>query len=96
MSDSLAEVRQHLAAGAALLERLGAADVPAGTAPPRATMGVQIDVAELANLVELAARMGLPPALVFKMALAALEQELARKAPRRMVGAERGLPEGKR
>jgi len=62
-------------------------------APP-ATMGVKIEPAELAKLMDLAARMGLPPALVFKLALEALEQVLAK--PRRMVGRERGLLEAKR
>lgn len=78
----------------ARLEAEAGTDAPAGQ--PRATMGVQIDAAELAALVELAGRMGLPPGLVLKMALAALARELATKAPRRMVGKERGLLEGER
>lgn len=97
MADWHDAVREHLAAGAALLARLEAeagTDAPAGQ--PSATMGVQIDPAELAKLMDLSARMALPPALVFKLALEALEQELVRKAPRRMVGAERGALEGKR
>ncbi len=50
-------------------------------APEPAPMGslIEVDHETLAKVVELAARMGLRPALVVKVALRALEVELARK-----------------
>lgn len=97
--DAVEAVRAHLAAGAALLQQLGGAEAAATRAEGDpigvdARMGVEIDAETFAKVVELGARMALPPSLVIKLALEALEQAMAR--PRRMVGKERGLLEGKR
>lgn len=99
MTAPLDAIRAHLAAGAALLQQLdggtaAVAATPAGDEPFSARMGLEIDAEAFAELVELGARMGLAPSLVLKLALEALEQAMAR--PRRMVGKERGLLEGKR
>jgi len=50
-------------------------------APGPAPIGslIEVDAATLGKVVELAARMGLPPALVVKVALRALEVELGRR-----------------
>jgi hypothetical protein len=91
----------------ARLEAAAGADAPTGQPSQGCTavetrqtgnghVGVQVDSAELAALVQLAGRMGLPPGLVLKMALAALARELVTKEPRRMVGKERGVLEGER
>lgn len=102
--DAVEAVRAHLAAGAALLQQLGGAEAAATRAEGDpigvdARMGVEIDAETFAKLVELGARMGLPPALVLKMALRALEVELAtpeRRRVTRLVGKERGLLEGRK
>jgi hypothetical protein len=90
-------IRHHLSAALALLD--GVSPPTEATIQPSARMGIQIDAAELAKLVELADRLQMAPTLVLKLALRALEVELGKtqpRAPGRLVGKERGLLEGKR
>lgn len=51
---------------------------PATEAEPPIGSLIEVDAATLGKVVELAHRMGLPPALVVKVALRALEVELRR------------------
>jgi hypothetical protein len=99
MTDDLAEVCRHVAAAHALLEGIATADVQGETATTGARMGVQIDAAGMAELVELAARLRLTPAQTLRLALRALAVELEKAKPARvgrLVGKERGLLEAKR
>lgn len=102
MTDALAEVRRHVAAAHGLLERLCGDErqaAPAGQPPEWQRAGVEIDPTTFAELVTLAERLGMAPGLVLKLALRALEVELGRpmrEKATRLVGAERGLLEGKR
>jgi hypothetical protein len=62
-------------------------------------MGVQIDPMTFPELVAFAARLGMTPGLVLKLALRAFDVELGKRttrAPGRVVGKQRGLLEAKR
>lgn len=99
MGTDLAAIRQHLAAGAALLAELDGPPAAEDAFTAGARAGVQIDAEGMAELVEMAARLRLTPAQTLRLALRALAAELARPKHQkvgRLVGAERGQLEGKR